>query len=222
MTARPRTRANGEGSIYAFRSGFAAYVWVTLPSGERRRKYVYGASREIVHERWLALHRLAKERPVVTKAPTLAAFLEYWLREVVQPNRAPLTHATYESLVRLYLVPGLGAKRVDRLAVRDVQVWLNRLRQTCQCCAQGKDERRDPSTRRCCAAGSCCGQVPSPRTVKDARTVLRSALSHAMTEDLVTRNVAALVKVPSARSRRTSAWSSDEARAFLEFRTLCR
>jgi hypothetical protein len=29
-------RANGEGSIFPCRCGFAAYVWITTPSGKRR------------------------------------------------------------------------------------------------------------------------------------------------------------------------------------------
>ena len=33
MTAK-RTRANGEGSIFPYRNGFAAYVWVTKPDGK--------------------------------------------------------------------------------------------------------------------------------------------------------------------------------------------
>ena len=37
-----RSRANGEGSIYPFRNGFAAYAWVDKPDGKRGRKYVYG------------------------------------------------------------------------------------------------------------------------------------------------------------------------------------
>ncbi|RAO31471.1 hypothetical protein PSN13_04035 [Micromonospora saelicesensis] len=43
-----RTRANGEGSIFPYRNGFAAYVWVTKPDGRRIRKYVYGKTREAV------------------------------------------------------------------------------------------------------------------------------------------------------------------------------
>jgi hypothetical protein len=36
-----RRRANGEGSFFPYRNGFAAYVWITTPSGKRQRKYVY-------------------------------------------------------------------------------------------------------------------------------------------------------------------------------------
>ena len=56
MTSR---RANGEGSIFPYRNGFAAYVWITTPSGKRQRKYVYGRTREIVHSRWIELTRKA-------------------------------------------------------------------------------------------------------------------------------------------------------------------
>ena len=48
-------RHNGEGSIYPYRNGFAAYVWIVTPDGRRQRKYVYGKSRQAVHEKWLAM-----------------------------------------------------------------------------------------------------------------------------------------------------------------------
>jgi hypothetical protein len=93
-------RANGEGSIFPYRNGFAAYVWITTPSGKRQRKYVYGRTREIVHGRWVELTGKAARGPVVTKAPTVGQFLHRWLEEMVAPNLAPLTYATYESHVK--------------------------------------------------------------------------------------------------------------------------
>jgi hypothetical protein len=48
-------------------------------------------------------------------------------------------------------------------------------------------------------------------TVRDVRTVLRSALWQAMREELIAKNVAALVKAPAGRTRKAQAWSSDEA-----------
>ena len=216
MSGKSRARANGEGSIYPHRNGYAAYVWVTTPAGRRTRKYVYGPDRETVHRKWIRLQQESQRRPVATSTPTVAEFLDYWLREVIEPNRAPLTAATYESLVRLYLVPGMGGKRLDRLSVRDVRTWMNGVQKTCQCCAQGKDARRPVERRRCCAVGNCCRQLPSARTVRDLRTVLRSALSTAQREELIATNVAKLVSVPSGRSRKPKAWTSDEARTFLE------
>ena len=209
-------RGNSEGSIYPVSNGYRAYVWITTPAGRRQRKYIFGKTREAVHEKWLKLHQEAARGPVAAKVPTVEGYITYWLGEVIEPNRAPLTHSTYETMCRLYIVPGLGKKRLDRLTVRDVQTWLTKLRNTCQCCAQGKDARRPEGRRKCCAVGQCCNSVLSPRTIRDLKTILRSALSNAITEELISKNVAALTKVPSKRTRKTQAWGSDEARAFLE------
>jgi Site-specific recombinase XerD len=211
-----RTRANGEGSIFPYRNGYAAYVWVTRPDGKRTRKYVYGKTREIVHDKWIRLHQQAKAGPVATSVPTVRSFLDYWLSEIIKPNRAPLTYATYETFVRRYIVPGLGNKRLDRLTSRDVQTWINQVARTCQCCAQGKDAARPRDKRRCCAVGRCCQSTPSTRTVSDIRAALRAALSHAQAQDLITKNPATAVTLATVRRRRGKSWSSDEARKFLE------
>jgi integrase len=129
----------------------------------------------------------------------------------------PVTYATYKSHVKNYIEPGIGAMRLDRLRVADVQAWLNRLATQCQCCAQGKDARRARhGTARCCAVGQCCHRVASPRTVKDIRTVLRSGLNSAVRQELLDRNVAQLVQIPKQRKRKLVAWTSEEARRFLE------
>ncbi|MCP2340396.1 integrase [Actinomadura rupiterrae] len=216
--SRGRGRANGEGSIFPYRNGtYAAYVWVTTPAGDRKRRWVYGKDRAETHEKWLKLHAEASKGPVATKVPTLVDYLSYWLEEVVvPPDFAPLTCSTYETLVRLYIVPGLGKKRLDKLTVRDVRTWLNATRKTCQCCAQGKDARRDEKKRRCCAVGKCCQRFASERTIRDAWTVLRSALSNAIREELISKNVAALVRVSKPRSRKNKPWTVEEARQFLE------
>lgn len=100
--------------------------------------------------------------------------------------------------------------------MRDVQTWLNTAAKACQCCAQGKDAARPVRQRRCCAVGICCQDLPSARTIKGVRAVLRSALSQAQVEELVTKNVAALAKLPPLRKRKGNSWTSDQARAFLE------
>ena len=209
-----RTRANGEGSIFPYRNGYAAYVWVTTPAGRRQRKYVYGKTREEVHAKWVNLTQAASRGPVATRIPTLGAYLTGWHDEVIRPNSAPTTTANYGMFIRLYITPGLGDKRLDKLNVRDVQTWLNRLRITCQCCAQEKDAARDKP--KCCAKGECCQQTPSDWTVRSAWTVLRSALGNAMRDELVSRNVAELARLPLPRPKKVKPWSVEEARTFLE------
>ena len=217
-TARPRGRANGEGSIYPHRHGYAAYVWVTTPSGERARKYVYGPTRELVHDKWVQLQAKADQAPIPTSTPTVAQYIARWLSDVVEPNLEPATYAYYEAISRLYIIPTLGKKRLDRLQVRDVQTWLNKLPKTCQCCVQHKDATKPENRRRCCAIGECCQEYPGRRTVQAARNILRTVLNHAKASDeLVSRNVAAMAKVPSPprRRRKGSAWSVEEASRFL-------
>ncbi|WP_371781846.1 tyrosine-type recombinase/integrase [Streptosporangium subroseum] len=220
---RKRTRANGEGSIFPYRNGWGAYVWVITPSGEKTKKWAYGKSREEVHEKYVRLQHEARQGPVTTKVPTLNARAAYWLKEVViEPNYAPLAIVTYETYLRLYILPYLGAKRLDKLTVRDVREWTNKLRAACQCCAQGRDARRpvehwNPKRRQhCCAVGRCCGQRLSEATAQKAVKILRSLLSNAITEEVITKNVATALRLPTLRRRKGKAWSVDEARLFLE------
>jgi len=217
-----RTRANNEGSIFPYRNGYAAYVWVTTPDGQRKRKWAYGKTRQETHEKWLKLHEQARKGPVVTKSETLAAYLNRWLREVVEPNLAPKTVALYEMFIRLYIAPELGKKRLDKLSVRDVQGWLNKLRTQCQCCLQDKDAKRpaehadSAKRRRCCAVGKCCNQFPSGGTIRNAHMTLRSALENGVREEILARNVAANVKMPLPRRKKVKPWTVEEARQFLE------
>ncbi len=213
---RTRTRANGEGSIFPYRNGYAAYTWVDKPDGKRQRKYVYGQTREAVHEKWIKLQTKAARGPMATRTPTFDEFVGYWLREIVEPNLSPATLATYDYVARRYLVPGLGGKRLDRLQVRDVQTWINVVRKTCQCCAQRNDAQRRLDRRKCCALGRCCQDFPSANTVAHIRRVLRTILSQAETEGLTVQNVAKAIRLPTARKPKHRAWTGAEARMFLE------
>ena len=43
-------------------------------------------------------------------------------------ERRPKTYQGYEGVVRLYLIPGLGKKRLDKLTAQDVRVFITRVR----------------------------------------------------------------------------------------------
>ncbi|GGV05979.1 hypothetical protein GCM10010260_49260 [Streptomyces filipinensis] len=134
----------------------------------------------------------------------------------MEPHLRPLTAATYETMVRIHIVPFLGSKRLDRLTVQDLRSWLNKLAETCQCCAREKDAKRPVERRRCCVIKRCCHQTLSKRSVNDARTILRSALTNAMVEERISKNVAQFVNVQRARRKRPDPWSAEEACTFLE------
>jgi integrase len=211
-------RHNGEGSIYPVKGGYRAYVWCTSPAGKRYRKYVKGKTYEDTQRAWMKLRDEASRGPVASDVPSLEKFLSYWLEEIVRPNLAPKTCEKYELFTRLHITPHLGAKRLDKLQVTDIRQWLNKLARICQCCAQGKDSDRPEHKRRCCAVGQCCHQVLSPGTRKDARNVLRAALTCAVEEQAIARNPAAVIRLTSRREpkRKRRSWTVDEARRFLE------
>jgi hypothetical protein len=52
------------------------------------------------------------------------------------------------------------------------------------------------ATLRSVFLATCCEDMPSARTVSDIRGCLRSALSYAIAEELITKNVAAAAKLP--------------------------
>ena len=85
--ANGRGRANGEGSFYPHRNGWAAYVWVTTPTGQKDRKYIYGQDRQKLYDEWVQLKAKAAKVPIPTSTPIIAEYLAYWLEEVIKPNR---------------------------------------------------------------------------------------------------------------------------------------
>jgi hypothetical protein len=72
-----RARSSGEGSIFPYRNGYAAYSWVCTPEGRRKKKWIYGKTREEVHQKWISQQKSAQERPLATRVPTLATHLQY-------------------------------------------------------------------------------------------------------------------------------------------------
>ena len=161
---------------------------------------------------------LSDEVPGPARIPTVARYLTRWLTGVIEPDLEPATYAYYETMARLYVSPALGSIRLDRLQTEDVQAWLDQLPRVCQCCAQGKDARRAEKQRRCCAKvpPMCCRRLASERTIRDAWTILCSALTNAVTEELIPKNVASLAHVSKPRKRRLKPWTAEEARQFLE------
>lgn len=140
----------------------------------------------------------------------MAAYLTYWLESVAIHQLRENTHTRYRTCVRLYVIPGLGKKKIAHLTAKDIRTWLDRLRTTCQCCARGLDKQQ-----RCCAVSRCCGKRLSPLTVTYVHSVLKSALEHAVREDELPRNVARNIKVGTPRPRRFEPLTVSEARRFL-------
>ncbi|BBC35733.1 Integrase [Streptomyces graminofaciens] len=214
MTApRKKTRANGEGTIYQRKDGrWEAAGYVLAADGSRKRVRVYGTTRKD------AANKLAEKitdsnrgLPVAAADSTVGMYLAYWLSSVAIHRLRENTHTRYATCIRLHLIPGLGTKRLARLTAKDVRTFLDRLRTTCQCCAQGLDAAK----HHCCAVGECCGKRLSPLTVTYVHSVLKSALEHAVREDELPRNIARNVKTTAPRPRRFTPLTAAEARQLL-------
>ncbi|QKW51059.1 tyrosine recombinase XerC [Streptomyces buecherae] len=212
-----KRNANGEGSIYRRKDGrWEGIAYVLVADGTYKRRSVYGKTRESVHDK---LTRLKAESqsgvPLATSNLSVGEYLAYWLAHVARIKVRPSTYATYESLVRNYIAPGLGKKKLTRLTARDVRSFLVTTSKKCQCCAQGKDQARPEKKRRCCALGKCCKQFPSDRTVRFLLVILRAALQHAVREDELPRNVARNVELSTGTKREIEPLTAKEGRQLL-------
>lgn len=191
-------RANGEGTITKRSDGrYAAAAYVYRPDGTRVRKWVYGKTRAEVRNQLTEMQEKTRQHlPAVTSSMPLSTYLDYWLTLVAPHRLKPATLASYEPVVRLYLLPALGRKRLNRLNPADVRKFLAEFKEACLCCLRGTDKARPEDERVCCAVGRCCNRRPSARTVQYAHAVLRSALQQAVREELIARNVARIVETP--------------------------
>jgi integrase len=190
MTKR-RTRGQGEGSIYQRASDglWVAVLNLGWKDGKRDRRYFYAPTRAAVAEKLTeALGRRQRGLPADVRRQTVAQFLAAWLEEDVKPTREPKTYESYESTVRLHIVPDLGRHQLAKLEPQHVRALLRQKE----------------------AAGL------SPRSVQYIRVVLRVALNQAARWDLVARNVAALVEPPKAEREEVRPWTREEAQRFLE------
>ncbi|MFI1335666.1 N-terminal phage integrase SAM-like domain-containing protein [Streptomyces sp. NPDC020845] len=153
-----KRNVDGEGTIVQRKGGrWHAAAYVLTPDGTYKRRFVYGKTWDEVHDKLTRLKADSQSGiPIVTSKLSLCDFLTYWLTNVARIKVRPTTYAAYESLVRNYLAPGLGKKKLTRLTARDIRAFLTATARTCQCCAQGKDKARPEKKRRCCALGECC------------------------------------------------------------------
>ncbi|MGW5775384.1 tyrosine-type recombinase/integrase [Streptomyces sp. NPDC003863] len=188
MATQRKRNPNGAGTITQRKDGrFQAAVYVLQPDGTRARKFAYGKTwAECDAKRRALLDKVDNGVPVPTRSMKLSEWLPYWLDNIVKPRRKKTTAAKYEVHIRLYLVPMIGSKRLESLSVADVRRFLVQLE-----------------------------KKTSAATAKESHRVLRTALTAACREELVSRNVATLVEPPSVAARELSPWSLDETLDFL-------
>lgn len=188
-----RRNANGEGSIYLRKDGrWEGAVSALTSDGKTKRVRVYGATRAEAHKKLTELKAKNDQGiPAAHKNWLLGDHLDRWLAEYIEPLRRPTTYDLYESNIRLYLKPDIGRIPLKKLSVASLQRYLNQQR------ANGK----------------------SASKVQTLREILSSALTWAMKEELVARNVATLVEVREDEVYEPTdfePWTPEESHTFLK------
>lgn len=182
-------RTTGEGTVYRRKDGrWEAAAYLPTATGTRRRLRVYASTRADA-QRKLTSRLADAERgiPIPERSWTIAGYLDYWFHDIAPLKLRPRTLELYESVIRVHLKPLLGHRSLTRLSVPVLQQVLNHY------LAEGH----------------------SIRTVRVTRTVLSAALTRAMREELVTRNVARLVELPGEQPKEITPWTPQEAGRFL-------
>lgn len=187
--SKTKRRDQGAGSLFYDETLGLWTARVELPSrdGKRRRKVVRARDKVVAAKKLkTVMAELAKAGDLPTSSPPLATFLARWLDDPARKTK-PRTLATYRGYVDRYIAPEIGKIRLERLTPQHVR----------QVHARILD------------AGL------SSTTALQAHRILAKALTDAMREGLVNRNVATLVDAPSRAVVERDALTVDQARDLL-------
>ena len=171
-------RGNGEGSIGRRKDGRWEGKYTILSGDGLKRKTVYGKTRAMVAKK-LTKAIADRDGGVVfdTDELRVGEWLDSWLKDSLKPlvNAGKMAHSTfvrYEGIVDRHLSPALGHRKLKNLGRAEVRRLYRE-----------KDEHL------------------SPRSVDYIHVTLQKALSQAMVDDLIPRNVAAGERPRSTRNR---------------------
>jgi integrase len=170
------------------------------------------------------LRRAALTGERIKEVPTVGDFLTQWV--ATRHFNARNTYRSYESHIRLYLVPHLGRLPLDKLAVRHLRAAFTAIAEQADLIPAENSARRqveqalrtaraadDPAAVRA-AAAKLAAMPPYRRPVKAAsiqriRATLSAALSTACEEELLAANVARLIDLPSGRAPKPRIWTTE-------------
>jgi integrase len=183
--APTKRRAPGDGSLFKRGDGYwIGQVDIIGPDGERRRKTVSSKDRNTAMKKLKTLQRQIDTGHILEAGhTTVEQWCDKWLREIRGPVVDPGTYVMYEKCIRLYILPTLGAKRLDKLAPEDVRAMVKRLQ-----------EQR------------------STRAAQNGWRVLNMVLKDAVKNEKVLRNVCDATYKPKHAAAESRALDIEEAR----------
>ncbi|MFI5852305.1 tyrosine recombinase XerC [Micromonospora chalcea] len=151
------------------------------------------------------LERQKRGGGVPQRIETVEQWLTHWLENVIRPNRAWGTYTAYRSLIYNYVVPHIGAWRLDghtrRLEPEHVEAMYRRMSETR--IVRGSRAAGAPVTM-------------SEATVHKAHRMLTKALRDAVRRGKASRNVCELIDPPRNRGQRVDALTLAETQAVIQ------
>lgn len=125
-------------------------------------------------------------------------WLEYWYENHSKPKIRPTTQETYESRIRLHIIPEIGDIPLNKLTQNDLQQFYGRLK---------KNGRKRLAEQ--------YGEGLSDRMVRACHATCRSALEKAVQDGLIRVNPAIGCKLPPKKAREMQVLTREELQRFL-------
>ncbi len=185
-----KRRENGAGCVKRLPSG--SYRWqITVGFDEHGRQILRSGTektrRDAERERTRAVADHSRGLLTLPSVVRLSEWLPRWL-ELKRPSLAPKTFANYAYVIHRHLLPLLGSRRVQDLKPSEVRGAYVKL----------------------------TDRGYSRSLLHQTRVILRQALQEAVLDELVTRNVAEVARLPSFRRGKTArALDAEEVELFL-------
>lgn len=193
----------GERPEHRCRGRWAATVDLGWAGGKRHRKTLYGKTRKEVVQKLARAKQDHLLGSLVTGTVTVEQWITYWLDNIALARCKPTTMASYRSKVKVQIIPGLGRHRLDKLEPQHLRALYKRMREPCP---DGHGTRQ-------------CPHKPShghqEATVRQTHAILRRALTDALREGKVARNVATLLDAPGTQVNHRVPLTVDQARTVL-------
>lgn len=138
----------------------------------------------------------------VNEEQSTGQWLDHWLENYIRPSIRQSTYEIYRRHLDNHLLPQLGHIPLKQLSSTDIQLFLRHLQQD--------GNLKSPN------------HGLAPTTIIAIRTLLKSALEHAVHEDLISKNPARNTKAPKWEKQEMSVLSQEEVQQFLQQATACR
>jgi len=185
-------RDAGSGALYQRKDGMWCAA-ITLPddpaTGKRRRKVVSAKTQAKAMQKLRDVRKkLDRTGDLPTSSPTVQQWMQRWLDQVASQRLKPRTLETYRGYVQRYIIPSIGRRRLEQLTPAHVRTMHE----------------------------SITGRGLSSTTALQAHRILAKALTDAVREGRVTRNVATLTDAPRKRVVERQALTVDQAITLLK------